>query len=73
MFTLVADLSCIFYYCLKEKQWFIHGGNPRCLDCDPGARKLYVTKCDDDSKTQRWRFENVNLTMIANWANVGPP
>ncbi|KAI7815551.1 N-acetylgalactosaminyltransferase [Rhyzopertha dominica] len=56
-----------------EKQWFIHGGNPRCLDCDPGSRKLYVTSCDEDSKTQRWRFENVNLTMIANWENVGPP
>ncbi|XP_074026127.1 N-acetylgalactosaminyltransferase 6 [Leptinotarsa decemlineata] len=54
-----------------EKQWFLHGGNPRCLDCDPGRKRLYVTKCDEHSKTQKWRFENVNLTMIADWENVG--
>lgn len=62
------------FYCvvLKEKQWFVHGTNPRCLDCDPGRKKLFVTKCDESSKTQKWRFENVNLTMILNWENVGP-
>lgn len=72
----IVSVCCVNFcknFYLKEKQWFIHGGNPRCLDCDPGARKLYVTKCDDDSKTQKWRFENINLTMIANWENVGPP
>lgn len=56
-----------------EKQWFVHGGNPRCLDCDPGRKKIFVTACDENSKTQKWRFENVNLTMILNWENVGPP
>ncbi|CAG9759554.1 unnamed protein product [Ceutorhynchus assimilis] len=54
-----------------EKQWFLHGGNPRCLDCEPGAKKLFVTTCDETSKTQKWRFENVNLTMLADWNNVG--
>ncbi|XP_050503790.1 N-acetylgalactosaminyltransferase 6 [Diabrotica virgifera virgifera] len=54
-----------------DKQWFVHGGNPRCLDIDPGRKRLYVTKCDPESKTQKWRFENVNLTAIANWENVG--
>ncbi|XP_056649199.1 N-acetylgalactosaminyltransferase 6-like isoform X1 [Diorhabda sublineata] len=54
-----------------EKQWFIHGGNPRCLDIDPGKLKLYVTTCDENSITQKWRFENVNLTMIADWDNIG--
>ncbi|VEN40364.1 unnamed protein product, partial [Callosobruchus maculatus] len=54
-----------------EKQWFIHGGNLRCLDCDPGQRRLYVRSCDLNSKTQKWRFENVNLTMIYNWENIG--
>lgn len=73
--STIVDLLFCFYFrsFFKEKQWFVHGGNPRCLDCDPGARKLFVTKCDDDSKTQKWRFENINLTMIANWENVGPP
>ncbi|CAG9855646.1 unnamed protein product [Phyllotreta striolata] len=54
-----------------EKQWFLHGGNPRCLDCDPGQKRLYVRACDESSKTQKWRFENVNLTMIADWESVG--
>uniref|UniRef100_V5I8X7 Polypeptide N-acetylgalactosaminyltransferase n=1 Tax=Anoplophora glabripennis TaxID=217634 RepID=V5I8X7_ANOGL len=54
-----------------EKQWFLHGGNPRCLDCDPGGKRLFVTSCDEKSKTQKWRFENVNLTMIADWENIG--
>ncbi|XP_072383156.1 N-acetylgalactosaminyltransferase 6-like [Diabrotica undecimpunctata] len=54
-----------------EKQWFVHGGNPRCLDIDPGQKRLYVSRCDSASKTQKWRFENVNLTAIANWENVG--
>ncbi|KAF5302006.1 hypothetical protein FQR65_LT08671 [Abscondita terminalis] len=54
-----------------DKQWIIHGGNPRCLDCDPGAKKLYVAKCDDTSRTQKWRFENLNLKMLSDWDNVG--
>lgn len=53
-----------------EKQWVVHGGNPRCLDCDPGEKKVFVSKCDDGSVTQRWRFEVVNLTAIANWENA---
>ncbi|KAJ8951726.1 hypothetical protein NQ318_012577 [Aromia moschata] len=54
-----------------EKQWFKHGGNSRCLDCDPGQKRLYVRSCDESSRTQKWRFENVNLTMIADWENIG--
>lgn len=55
-----------------DKQWLVHGGNPRCLDCDPGTKRLYVTSCDNSSKTQKWRFENLNLKMIAEWDSVGP-
>lgn len=57
----------------SENQHFLHGGNPRCLDCDPGSLRLFVTSCDDSSKTQKWRFENVNLTMLADWDNIGVP
>ncbi|XP_017777230.1 PREDICTED: polypeptide N-acetylgalactosaminyltransferase-like 6 [Nicrophorus vespilloides] len=56
-----------------DKQWLIHGQNPRCLDCDPGQKKLFVSKCDENSMTQKWRIEHVNLTMLANWENIGPP
>lgn len=57
----------------SENQHFLHGGNPRCLDCDPGSLRLFVTTCDESSKTQKWRFENVNLTMLADWDNIGVP
>ncbi|XP_049792105.1 N-acetylgalactosaminyltransferase 6-like isoform X4 [Schistocerca nitens] len=53
-------------------QWLVHGGNPRCLDCDPGSLKMYVTKCDGASLTQKWRFENIDFKALANWDNVGP-
>lgn len=56
---------------MQEKQWFLHGGNPRCLDCDPGQKRVFVRTCDENSKTQKWRFENVNLTMLADWENIG--
>lgn len=55
-----------------EHQWLVHGGNPRCLDCDPGKKSLFVTKCDDSSVTQKWRFENVDLKAITNWDSIGP-
>ncbi|KRT83491.1 hypothetical protein AMK59_4788 [Oryctes borbonicus] len=57
----------------SDKQWLIHGGNPRCLDCNPGEKRLYVTKCDPNSKTQKWRFEHVDLKLLSNWENIGPP
>lgn len=57
-------------FTFQETQWLIHGGNPRCLDCDPGRKKLYVRKCNEKSKTQKWRFEHVNISAIASWEGV---
>ncbi|GJQ83951.1 hypothetical protein Trydic_g8689 [Trypoxylus dichotomus] len=57
----------------SDKQWLVHGGNPRCLDCDPGKKALFVSKCDPNSKTQRWRFEHVDLKLLSNWESIGPP
>ncbi|KAG8221857.1 hypothetical protein J437_LFUL003233 [Ladona fulva] len=55
-----------------EKRWLIHGGNPRCLDCNPGNKEIFVTKCDPSSNTQKWLFENVDLKALAQWNNLGP-
>lgn len=52
-------------------QHLIHGGNPRCLDCDPGRKELYVAACNDQSPTQRWVIERFNQTALNNWANAG--
>ncbi|KAK7872573.1 hypothetical protein R5R35_013799 [Gryllus longicercus] len=56
----------------SEQQWLVHGHNPRCLDCDPGARRIYVTSCDESSSTQKWRIEHVDLKALANWDHADP-
>lgn len=55
-----------------EKQWLMHGYSSRCLDTDPASKKVFVTKCDPSSPTQKWRIEKVNMKAINNWDNVGP-
>ena len=51
----------------KSHQWLVHGGNPRCLDCNPGTKELFVAQCDTKSPTQRWKVENINLKQLENW------
>nr|CAD7574636.1 unnamed protein product [Timema californicum] len=55
-----------------EHQWLVHGANPRCLDSNPGRQTLFVTTCDTNSITQKWRFEHVDLKALANWDHTGP-
>lgn len=55
-----------------EQQWLVHGGNPRCLDSDPGRQMIYVATCDASSLTQKWRFENIDFKALSNWDNIGP-
>jgi len=50
-----------------KHKWLVHGGNPRCLDCNPGTKELYVSKCDKNSPTQKWDVENIDLEQLANW------
>ncbi|KAK2715823.1 hypothetical protein QYM36_010403 [Artemia franciscana] len=54
-----------------DKMWLVHGGNPRCLDHDPERRELFVAACDTRSETQKWNFEHVNRTALANWHHSG--
>jgi polypeptide N-acetylgalactosaminyltransferase len=55
-----------------EQQWLVHGGNPRCLDSDPGRQMIYVATCDTSSLTQKWRFENIDFKALSKWDNIGP-
>ena len=57
---------------MQEQQWLVHGGNPRCLDSDPGRQTVFVSACDSASLTQKWRFESVDLKALSNWDNSGP-
>lgn len=60
-------LSYKYYRYDKKRKWLIHGGNPRCLDCNLETKELFVTKCDKSSKTQRWKIEKINEKQLANW------
>ncbi|XP_046647991.1 putative polypeptide N-acetylgalactosaminyltransferase 10 [Daphnia pulicaria] len=54
-----------------ETLQLIHGGNPRCLDCDPGRKELFVATCNSESPTQRWTFERFNQTALLRWNKAG--
>ena len=60
------------WFSFQEQQWLVHGGNPRCLDSDPGRQMIYVATCDTSSLTQKWRFENIDFKALSNWDNTGP-
>uniref|UniRef100_T1JNW7 Polypeptide N-acetylgalactosaminyltransferase n=1 Tax=Strigamia maritima TaxID=126957 RepID=T1JNW7_STRMM len=38
-----------------------------CLDADVERKDLFMRKCDDTSKTQKWKFSFVNMTALLSW------
>ncbi|XP_047493616.1 putative polypeptide N-acetylgalactosaminyltransferase 10 isoform X2 [Penaeus chinensis] len=55
-----------------DKKWLVHGGNPRCLDCNPGNKELFVAMCDPNRDTQKWSFEKYDAQRLAKWDQAGP-
>ncbi|ROT71654.1 hypothetical protein C7M84_010013 [Penaeus vannamei] len=55
-----------------DKKWLVHGGNPRCLDCNPGNKELFVAMCDPSRDTQKWSFEKYDAQRLAKWDQAGP-
>ncbi|XP_063591466.1 putative polypeptide N-acetylgalactosaminyltransferase 10 [Penaeus indicus] len=55
-----------------DKKWLVHGGNPRCLDCNPGNQELFVAMCDPNRDTQKWSFEKYDAQRLAKWDQAGP-
>ncbi|KAG7160294.1 Polypeptide N-acetylgalactosaminyltransferase-like 6-like [Homarus americanus] len=54
------------------KQWLVHGGNPRCLDCNPGNKEIFVSACSPEKETQKWIFEHFDAERLAKWDKAGP-
>ncbi|KAK7084062.1 N-acetylgalactosaminyltransferase [Halocaridina rubra] len=54
-----------------DHQWLIHGGNPRCLDSNPGNKEIYVSACDPEKTSQKWIFQNINAERLAKWEEAG--
>ncbi|KAG0414749.1 hypothetical protein HPB47_008078 [Ixodes persulcatus] len=44
-----------------------HPITANCLDCDAKSHEVFMSICDSDVRTQRWLFEHVNETALANW------
>lgn len=54
------------------QKWLLHGGNPRCLDSNPGNKEVFVSICDSAKDTQRWTFEKFDAERLAKWDQNGP-
>lgn len=52
----------------------IHHGtysNNQCVEADIGTQTVYVTKCDSQKDSQKWKWGFVNETNIRNWLTYG--
>ncbi|MFT7815212.1 hypothetical protein Z043-124124 [Arapaima gigas] len=47
----------------KDKSLY-HPVSDSCIDCSPGDKKIFMSKCDPQSETQRWLFRHVNVTVL---------
>jgi hypothetical protein len=50
-----------------------HGSyaNQNCVEADTAAQTVYVTKCDPQKDTQKFKWGFVNETNIRNWLTYG--
>lgn len=51
----------------QNTKWLIHGKNQRCMDTNVDEMSLFLSPCDEDSPTQKWRVSHVNHTALALW------
>jgi len=51
-----------------------HPISGQCLDCDPGQREIFMQRCDQSVRTQRWQWGYVNVTVArAEWTAPKDP
>ncbi|KAK2164939.1 hypothetical protein LSH36_57g04092 [Paralvinella palmiformis] len=51
-----------YIFLQKTKQMF-HPISHQCLDCDSQRREVYMNPCDQNSLTQKWQWEHINMTI----------
>ncbi|XP_064201250.1 polypeptide N-acetylgalactosaminyltransferase-like 6 isoform X2 [Anguilla rostrata] len=47
----------------KDKSLY-HLVSSSCMDCSPGDKKIFMSKCNPQSETQQWLFQHVNATVL---------
>ncbi|KAH7721878.1 polypeptide N-acetylgalactosaminyltransferase 10 [Aphelenchoides avenae] len=52
-----------FKYRVGTKQLY-HQISNHCMDCDPERGEIFMSPCDDSSKTQKWEWQHLNADVI---------
>ncbi|XP_022250977.1 putative polypeptide N-acetylgalactosaminyltransferase 10 [Limulus polyphemus] len=50
-----------------NSQHLLHPITGNCLDCDSERQELFMSPCETSSQNQKWKFEFVNVSALANW------
>ena len=56
-----------FKYLLNSRQIF-HPVSHQCLDLDLEKMEVFMSKCDEQAEAQKWKWQNLNETVIQHWA-----
>lgn len=62
------------YFRYDLQSMHIHHGplrNNHCMEVDIGTQSVFVTNCDANKLTQKWRWGFVNETNVRNWLGYG--
>ncbi|XP_041358145.1 putative polypeptide N-acetylgalactosaminyltransferase 10 [Gigantopelta aegis] len=52
-----------FKYKVATSQIY-HPVSGQCLDSDGGSHELFMTPCDETADTQKWKWSNMNTTIV---------
>jgi polypeptide N-acetylgalactosaminyltransferase len=75
----VNTMSCAFqqgdqYFRYNIDTFQIFSGPLRynqCIDSDVKKRTVFLARCNETKRTQKWRWGFVNETMVRNWTVYG--
>ncbi|XP_054721610.1 putative polypeptide N-acetylgalactosaminyltransferase 10 [Uloborus diversus] len=49
------------------QQNLVHLITDNCLDCDIITQEIFMDTCERSKKTQKWKFDAINVTAVLNW------
>ncbi|KPP76947.1 hypothetical protein Z043_103664 [Scleropages formosus] len=52
------------YWSYRRDQSLYHLVSGSCMDCSPRDKRIFTSRCDPESETQRWLFQHVNATVL---------
>ena len=55
---------------MQDSHQLYHQISNQCLDCNRDTKELFMSQCNNDLVTQKWRFTSMNTTAVAELWNV---